>query len=143
MTAFRNFIGGEWVASATGVTFETRNPANTDEVVGVYQKSDAADTRQAIEAAQKAQPAWAAVQAPKREQQKIRFAVQQMVHAMSPANFLATNPDAQQTLIDTKGESLAKGLTNMLADMQKGRISLSDESAFEVGAVSTGETRKS
>jgi aldehyde dehydrogenase (NAD+) len=66
MTALRNFIGGEWVASATGATFETRNPANTDEVVAVYQKSDAADTRQAIEAAQKAQAAWAAVQAPKR-----------------------------------------------------------------------------
>ena len=64
--SFRNFIGGEWVASASGATFETRNPANTDEVVGVYQKSDVADTRQAIEAAQRAQPIWAAVAAPKR-----------------------------------------------------------------------------
>jgi polyhydroxyalkanoate synthase subunit PhaC len=83
-----------------------------------------------------------AVEAPPREHQKIRFAVQQMVDAMSPANFLATNPEAQQKLIDTKGESLAKGLANMLADMQKGRISLSDESAFEVGrnvATSPGE----
>ena len=74
-----------------------------------------------------------AVEAPPREHQKIRFAVQQMVDAMSPANFLATNPEAQQKLIDTKGESLTKGLANMLADMQKGRISQSDESAFEVG----------
>jgi polyhydroxyalkanoate synthase len=74
-----------------------------------------------------------AVEAPPRDHQKICFAVQQMVDAMSPANFLATNPEAQQKLIDTKGESLSKGLANMLADMQKGRISLSDESAFEVG----------
>ena len=74
-----------------------------------------------------------AVDAPPREHQKIRFAVQQMVDAMSPANFLATNPEAQQKLIDTKGESLAKGLANMLSDMQKGRISQSDETAFEVG----------
>ncbi|MDL2353643.1 MAG: class I poly(R)-hydroxyalkanoic acid synthase [Pseudomonadota bacterium] len=83
-----------------------------------------------------------AVEAAPREKQKICFAVQQVVDAMSPANFLATNPEAQQTLLDTKGESLTRGLTNMLADMQKGRISLSDESAFEVGrnvATTAGE----
>ncbi|PWF46605.1 class I poly(R)-hydroxyalkanoic acid synthase [Massilia glaciei] len=83
-----------------------------------------------------------AVDAPARERQKISFAVQQMVDAMSPANFLATNPEAQKQLIETKGESLSKGLANLLSDMQKGRISLSDESAFEVGrnvATSPGE----
>ena len=74
-----------------------------------------------------------AVEAPARERQKIRFAVQQMVDAMSPANFLATNPEAQHKLIETKGESLTQGITNMLEDMRKGRISQSDESAFEVG----------
>jgi polyhydroxyalkanoate synthase len=74
-----------------------------------------------------------AVEAQPREKSKIRFAVQQVVDALSPANFLATNPEAQQKLIDTKGESLTMGLQNMLADMQKGRISQSDESAFEVG----------
>ena len=67
------------------------------------------------------------------ERQKLRFSVQQMIDAMSPANFLATNPEAQQQMIETQGESLTKGLTNMLTDMQKGRISQSDESAFEVG----------
>jgi polyhydroxyalkanoate synthase len=74
-----------------------------------------------------------AVEAPSRDKHKIRFAVQQILDALSPANFLATNPEAQQKLIETKGESLTKGLQNMLADMQKGRISQSDEAAFEVG----------
>jgi polyhydroxyalkanoate synthase len=74
-----------------------------------------------------------AVEGGPRERQKIRFAVQQMVDAMSPANFLATNPEAQAKLIETKGESLTLGLKNMLEDLAKGRISQTDESAFEVG----------
>lgn len=74
-----------------------------------------------------------AVKATPKTRQKIRFGVQQMVDAMSPANFLVTNPEAQQKLIESKGESLAKGLAHMLADMKKGRISQTDETAFEVG----------
>jgi polyhydroxyalkanoate synthase len=74
-----------------------------------------------------------AVEATPHQKQKIRFAVQQVVDAMSPANFLATNPEAHQKLIETKGESLTKGLANLLGDIQKGHISLSDEKAFEVG----------
>ncbi|MES2106585.1 MAG: class I poly(R)-hydroxyalkanoic acid synthase [Pseudomonadota bacterium] len=81
-----------------------------------------------------------AVEASEKTRQKIRFAVQQMIDAMSPANFLVTNPEAQAKLIESKGESLAKGIAQMLADMQKGRISQTDESAFEVGKnVATSE----
>ncbi|WP_050468298.1 PHA/PHB synthase family protein [Herbaspirillum chlorophenolicum] len=64
---------------------------------------------------------------------KLRFAVQQMIDAMSPANFLATNPVAQQKIIETRGESLTKGIAQLLADLQKGHISQTDETAFEVG----------
>lgn len=74
-----------------------------------------------------------AIQAKPKVKQKLKFAVQQTIDAMSPSNFLVTNPEAQQKLIETKGESLAKGLAHMIADMRKGRISQTDESAFEVG----------
>lgn len=73
------------------------------------------------------------VEATPRAKQKIRFAVQQMVDALSPANFLATNPEAQQKVIETKGESLAKGIAHLIGDLQKGHISQTDETAFEVG----------
>lgn len=74
-----------------------------------------------------------AVQTSDKVKQKLRFAVQQMTHALSPANFLATNPEAQQKMIDTKGESLVRGIAQLFADVQKGRISQTDEMAFEVG----------
>lgn len=74
-----------------------------------------------------------AMQVPPKARQKIRFAVEQMVNAMSPANFLFSNPEAQQKIVETKGASLTTGLKQLFADIQKGRISQSDESAFEVG----------
>ena len=52
---------------------------------------------------------------------------------MCPANFAATNPAALQQAIETQGESLTRGLANLMADVQKGRISQTDEAAFEVG----------
>ncbi len=74
-----------------------------------------------------------AVQGSAKMKQRIRFAIQQTVDAMSPANFLVTNPEAQQKIIETKGESLQRGIAHMLEDLHKGHISQSDESAFEVG----------
>jgi len=64
--SFRNFIGGTWAGASSGRTFETRNPADTDEVIGSYPECGAAEARQAIKAARQAQPAWAGVPAPKR-----------------------------------------------------------------------------
>ena len=73
------------------------------------------------------------IEADHKTKAKIRFAVQQMIDALAPSNFFATNPAAQQKLIESRGESLQAGLSNMLADLQKGRISMTDESAFEIG----------
>ena len=65
--------------------------------------------------------------------ERARFAVKQWTDAMCPANFVATNPQALAQAIQTRGESLARGLANLMADAHKGRISQTDESAFEVG----------
>jgi len=63
---FKNFINGEWVESKSGETFENRNPADTDDLVGVFQKSNAEDVRDAIDAAAEAYKKWRLVPAPKR-----------------------------------------------------------------------------
>jgi polyhydroxyalkanoate synthase len=71
---------------------------------------------------------------------RIRFSIQQWLDATAPSNFLAFNAEAQQLAIETKGESIAKGLQNLWADVQKGHVSMTDESVFEVGKnVATSE----
>ena len=64
---------------------------------------------------------------------RLRFAVEQWMAATAPSNFLALNVDAQQKAIDTRGQSIAQGLANMLHDMKQGHVSMTDESLFEVG----------
>ena len=63
---FGNFIAGEWVESSSGKTFDSVNPANTREVVARYQASAPVDVKQALEAAGRAQQAWAEMPAPLR-----------------------------------------------------------------------------
>lgn len=74
-----------------------------------------------------------AVEVDEKTRRKIRFATQQAIDALSPKNFLATNPEAQQKLVETRGESLTRGVMHMLDDLRKGHISQTDEGAFEVG----------
>ncbi len=64
---------------------------------------------------------------------RIRFAVQQWVDATSPSNFLAFNPDALKKALDTQGQSIVSGMQHLLEDLQKGHVSQTDESVFEVG----------
>ncbi len=74
-----------------------------------------------------------AVEADTKARARIRFAVEQWLAASAPSNFLAFNADAQQKAIETKGQSIAKGVQNMLHDLQQGHVSMTDESLFEVG----------
>jgi polyhydroxyalkanoate synthase len=64
---------------------------------------------------------------------RLRFAVRQWTDAACPANFAATNPDALRAAIASQGESITRGLANLLGDVRRGRISQTDETAFEVG----------
>jgi alpha-ketoglutaric semialdehyde dehydrogenase len=63
---FRNYIAGEWRESKTGKTFPNVNPANIEETLGHFQASGPEDAQAACDAAAKAQPAWAALPAPRR-----------------------------------------------------------------------------
>jgi polyhydroxyalkanoate synthase len=65
--------------------------------------------------------------------QRIRFAVQQWVDAAAPSNFLAFNPEAQRKALETKGESITRGIAQLWQDVQQGHLSQTDESVFEVG----------
>ena len=75
----------------------------------------------------------ASVEGERHARERVRFATQQLVDMLSPANFLATNPEAQRRLLETQGESLRRGIENLVGDVRRGRISQTDEAAFEVG----------
>jgi polyhydroxyalkanoate synthase subunit PhaC len=64
---------------------------------------------------------------------QLRFYARQFIDAMSPSNFPATNPEVIRKAIETRSASLADGMKNLIDDVQKGRITRVDESAFEVG----------
>ncbi|WP_294294908.1 class I poly(R)-hydroxyalkanoic acid synthase [uncultured Sphingomonas sp.] len=67
------------------------------------------------------------------QRERLRFATRGFVDAMSPSNFAATNPQVIAKAIETRGESLLRGLQNMLADIQRGQLTHTDAQAFEVG----------
>lgn len=82
-----------------------------------------------------------AVEADAKTRQRIRFAVEQWVDASAPSNVWALNPDAIQAAVKSGGETLRRGMDNLLGDLRRGKITQSDEAQFEVGrnvAVSEG-----
>lgn len=72
-----------------------------------------------------------------REKQRLAFFSRQIVDMMSPTNFLATNPDALEKAVETEGQSLIKGLENLISDLEANNgeliVKLADESAFALG----------
>lgn len=67
------------------------------------------------------------------QQNQALFYTRLMTEAMSPTNTLFTNPEAIITALATQGQSLVDGLKNFMEDMQQGRITMTDATAFKVG----------
>jgi polyhydroxyalkanoate synthase len=74
---------------------------------------------------------------PEESEKKVAFFTRQYVDALSPSNFLLTNPQVLRETLASGGQNLVRGLNNLLADIEKGggelRISMTDESAFKLG----------
>ncbi|MFM9884763.1 MAG: class I poly(R)-hydroxyalkanoic acid synthase [Burkholderiales bacterium] len=64
---------------------------------------------------------------------QLRFGIRQFLDAMSPSNFLATNPEATQLAIESGGQSLTEGMALYFQDLARGRVSMTDENAFVIG----------
>ncbi len=68
---------------------------------------------------------------------KVEFYTRQFVDAMSPSNFVMTNPEVLKRTAETGGENLVKGLENLLEDLERGggqlRIAMTDDTKFELG----------
>ena len=72
--AGRHHVAGAWIESGSGRTFESRNPADRDDLVGRFPAGTAADAAMAIRAAETALPAWRATPAPRRGEILFHFA---------------------------------------------------------------------
>jgi polyhydroxyalkanoate synthase len=74
---------------------------------------------------------------PPDSEKKVAFFTRQYVDALSPTNFLLTNPQVLRETVASGGQNLVRGLNNLLADIEKGggklRISMTDETAFQLG----------
>ena len=69
----------------------------------------------------------------KAKKQQLEFAAQALLDAMSPDNFLATNPVVMQRTIDTKGQNLVRGMKHLITDLKRGQLTHTDPNAFTLG----------
>ncbi len=68
-----------------------------------------------------------------RNKAQMGFMLRQVIDALSPANSLATNPEAMKLAVESGGASLMEGMKLFMADLAQGRVSMTDDQAFEVG----------
>ena len=101
-TTYHNFIDGAWVPSVSGDLFENRNPANSDDLIGVFQKSTRKDVQQAIEAARRAYSHWRHVPAPRRAE--ILFRAAQLIVERKESLAREMTREMGKVLDETRGD---------------------------------------
>ena len=102
VATYNNFIGGRWVPSRAGRVFENRNPANPQDIVGVFQDSTPEDADAAIDAAARAYESWRLVPAPKRAE--MLFAAAQRLTAQKEAFAHDMTREMGKVLEETRGD---------------------------------------
>ncbi|QRG70274.1 aldehyde dehydrogenase family protein [Brevibacillus choshinensis] len=107
---YQNYIDGKWVPSHTGDVFTSTNPANIDEVVGYFQKSDGEDARAAIESAARAFPQWSKTPAPVRGE--FLFALIHLLEQRKEELAETITREVGKTLREARGE-VNKTITSM------------------------------
>ena len=99
---FANFIAGEWVAPQTGEYFENRNPADWNDVIGMFPRSGTADMLKAIESAQRGFAVWSKTPAPLRGQVLQR--VGELLVQRKDAIARAMTREMGKVLAETRGD---------------------------------------
>ncbi|HEY7185027.1 MAG TPA: aldehyde dehydrogenase family protein [Vicinamibacterales bacterium] len=99
---FQNYIDGSWVGTRSGRTFENRNPANRDDLIGEFQDSTAEDVDTAIAAAARAYETWRLVPAPKRAE--ILFAASRLIETRKDALAKDMTREMGKVLEETRGD---------------------------------------
>jgi len=99
---YQNYIDGSWVGARSGRTFENRNPANCDDLIGEFQDSTADDVDAAIAAATRAYERWRLVPAPKRAE--ILFAASRLIEANKDALARDMTREMGKVLEETRGD---------------------------------------
>ncbi|MFN2525272.1 MAG: aldehyde dehydrogenase family protein [Actinomycetota bacterium] len=105
-TDFGNFIAGEWIDAASGQTFESRNPADRNEILGSFARSAAEDVDRAVQAARKAYPDWMQTPAPTRADYLLRVAL--------------LLEERKEDLSEVMTREMGKTLKESRADVQEG-----------------------
>ena len=131
-------LTGPWAAMVPGAAApEAGEPIKDRRFAGEAWTKDpryAAVARTYLAQADLLRKALAAAPLDDRSKAQWGFALNQVIDAVSPANTLATNPEAMQLALETGGASLVEGMRLFTEDLARGRIAMTDETAFEVGA---------